>query len=106
MIAVLFLGFDGAEIKKWLEKPETVGVVIFDNSYKNRDNFENLYKQHTATSNKHKQLTMYEGCVTQDLEAYLHKQDGNNYDCIFSGDLTLLNSCKNDKQNEIHDSCL
>lgn len=106
MIIVLFLGFDDAEIQKWLQKPEIVKVVIFDNSYKNRENFENLYKQHTSSCANHKQLTMYEGCVQLNLETFLQKKETNYDDCIISGNLALLNLCKNDNHNEIHDSCL
>jgi hypothetical protein len=106
MITVLFLGFDEAEIQKLLQKPEIVKVVVFDNSYENRDNFENLYKQHTSSCYNHKQLTMYEGCIQLNLETYLRIKDPKYDDCQISGNLGLLNLCKNDNKNEIHDSCL
>lgn len=105
MSIVLFLGFDDTEIQKWLQKPETDKVVIFDTSDKNRDNFENLNKQYTSNCNNHKQLTMYEGCVELNLETYLQTKE-INHDCIISGNLMLLNLCKNENQNKIHDSCL
>ncbi len=106
MITVLFLGFDEGEIQKLLQKPEIVKVVVFDNSYENRDNFENLYKQHTSSCYNHKQLTMYEGCIQLNLETYLRINDLKYDDCIVFGNLELLNLCKNDNKNEIHDSCL
>lgn len=103
---VLFLGFDGDEIQKWLQKSETAKVIIFDNSYENRENFENLYKQHASSFNNHKHLTMYEGCVQLNMETYLRKQKINYDDCLISGNFGLLNSCKNYNRTEIHDSCL
>jgi hypothetical protein len=106
MITGIFLGFDEAEIQKLLQKPEIVKVVVFDNSYENRDNFENLYKKHTSSCYNHKQLTMYEGCIQLNLETYLRINDLKYDDCIIFGNLGLLNLCKNDNKNEIHDSCL
>lgn len=106
MSIVLFLGFDGTEIQKWLQKPEIVKVVVFDNSYENRENFENLYKQHAASCDNNKQLTMYEGCVQLNIETYLQKKTHVYDDCIISGNLALLDLCKNYNKNEIHDSCL
>lgn len=106
MSAVLFLGFDNDEIQKWLNKPEIVKVVVFDTSCENRENFENLYKQHTSSCYNHKQLTMYEGCVQLNLETYLQKKDPVYDDYTVSGNLALLDLCKNDNKNEIHDSCL
>lgn len=106
MITVLFLGFDEAEIQKLLQKPEIVKVVVFDNSYEKRDNFENLYKQHTSSCYNYKQLTMYEGCIQLNLETYLRINNLKYDDCIIFGNLGLLNLCKNDNKNEIHDSCL
>jgi len=106
MSTVIFLGFDEAEIQKLLQQPEFVKVVVFDNSYENRDNFENLYKQHTLSCYNHKQLTMYEGCVQLNLETYLRMNDLKYDDCSIVGNLGLLNLCKNDNKNKIHDSCL
>jgi hypothetical protein len=114
MIIVLFLGFDSSEIEILLQKPEVSKVVIFDNSYENenRENFEKLYKQHTLDSNNCKKLTMYEGCIETNLEAYLKKEESESYDYVFSGNMKLLSSCKNNNQDinnnqdEIHDSCL
>jgi len=113
MNIVLFLGFDISEIEKWLKEPEVSKVVVFDNSYENenRENFEKLYKQHTLDSNSCKQLTMYEGCVEKNLEAYLKKEEAKICDYIYAGNMNIF-SCKNNNQYinnnqyEIHDSCL
>ena len=109
MSDVLFLGFDKAEIQKWLNKPEIVKVVVFDKSDENRENFETLYKEHAldCAVKKGPELTMYEGCIPRNLEAYLKKGDVANFNHIYSGTLDLLNSCKNNHTGkEIHDSCL
>lgn len=111
MKTILFLGFDNTQIEKWLQTPEIVKVVVFDNSYENRENFEQLYKQHVLDYNG-VELTMYEGCISKDLEWYLKKGDVLVDDCIYAGNLELLNMCKKktkfltDNQKEIHDSCL
>jgi hypothetical protein len=115
MSIVLCLGFDISEIEKWLQKPKVSKVVVFDNSYENenRENFEKLYKQHILLdSNNCKKLTMYEGCIETNIEAYLKKEEAKISDYIYTGNMKMLYSCKknnqdiNNNQDEIHDSCL
>lgn len=102
MNIVLFLGFNSTEIVELLHKPNIKKVVVFDNSYKNRENFENLYKQYNSDG---VELTMYEGCISRNLEAYLQKQEVDDDKYIYSGNIKLLSSCKNNNPTEIHYSC-
>ena len=109
MSTVLFLGFDSLEIEKWLQKPKTMKVVVFDNSYENRDNFEKLYKRvvgsNTPEGSRRPALTMYEGCIPKNIEAYLQKKEVESLDHIYAGNLELINSCKNKNQDGVHE-CL
>jgi|LauGreDrversion4_2_1035121.scaffolds.fasta_scaffold00715_9 hypothetical protein len=102
MNIVLFLGFNSTEIVELLHKPNIKKVIVFDNSYENRENFENLYKQYKSHD---AQLTMYEGCIERNLEAYLQKHEVDDDKYIYSGNITLLYSCKNNNPTEIHYSC-
>lgn len=108
MNTVLFLGFNNLEIKKWLQKPNNiVKVVVFDTSDQNREDFEKLYKQHMVDSDpeNYTHLTMYEGCIERNVEHYLQKEANVKQDYIYSGDIKLLDSCKNNNQKEVHESC-
>lgn len=105
MSTILFLGFNSAEILKLLHQPQIKKVVIFDNSYENRENFENLYRQHTSDCKNSTYLTMYEGCISRNIDAFLQKKEIDDDKYIYYGDIQLLSSCKNTNQNEVHYSC-
>jgi hypothetical protein len=101
MSTVLFLGFNDAEIQTWLHKPGIVKVVVFDNSYENRENFEKLYKQYGLDDTNSVKLTMYEGCIERNINTYLQKEEVLNSKHIYSGNSELLFLCKNnDNKNE------
>lgn len=113
MSTVLFLGFDEKNIKELLQTPNKIKkVVIFDKSDENREIFEKLYIDHMCylppshpEPQDRTQLTMYEGCIQRNLESFLQKTANDGLEYVYSGDITLLNSCKSDKVDDLHESC-
>ena len=102
---VLFLGFNYPEIENCLKNKDIDKVIIFDNSYTNRDDFEKLYKEQPSNKDR---ITMYEGCITTNIETYLKQHKGEFTDYCFSGDMHLLYLCnqQDNDRNGVHDKCV
>lgn len=85
-IRIIFLGWNTEQIETYLDRPDVNKVVVFASGDKDehRAEYETLYKIYKD------QITLYEGSVVHNINAYLslHANEATHH--FWAGELALV----------------